>query len=67
MIKIGKRSPVTGVINTMTLNVTNEQVEAWLDGMLIQEAMPNLEPFEREFLISGCTPEDWEYLYGQPE
>ena len=47
MIRIGKRSPVTGVLNTMKLNVTNEQVEAWLDGMLIQEAMPNLVPFER--------------------
>jgi len=67
MMTISRQSPVTGNINTMKLNVTNEQVEAWLDGMLIQEAMPQLDAAEREFLISGCTPEDWEYLYGQPE
>ena len=67
MLTISRQSPVTGNINTMKLNVTNEQVEAWLGGMLIQEAMPKLDAAEREFLISGCTPEDWEYLYGQPE
>lgn len=67
MMTISRQSPVTGDINTMKLNITPMQLDALAKGALIQDALANLEPFEREFLISGCTPEDWEYLYGQNE
>lgn len=32
------------------------------DSMLIQDRFPHLTPDEREFLISGLTPADWEVL-----
>ncbi len=33
---------------------------------LIQNIVPNLSADEREFLISGITPAEWESLYGEP-
>jgi hypothetical protein len=38
------------------VEVEKDAYEAWQDGMLIQNAMPNLDPTEREQLISGLCP-----------
>lgn len=59
-----KRSPLTGKNNTMTVNCTPMQYSNWQRGMLIQDAMPQATPDEREFLITGYTPEDWKQLFG---
>ena len=54
--------------NTMDLDITQEQLDAWENkGVLIQDAMPDLKPEEREFLISGITPEKWNELFGETE
>ena len=66
-MKISKRSPRTGTVNTMDLNVTQAQIDAWQNGALIQHVMPQLTRDEREFLISGYTPEDWKETFGDPE
>jgi hypothetical protein len=50
---------MTGEKNEMLLPVTNEQIERWQNGELIQNVFPHLSPSEREFLISGVTPEEW--------
>jgi len=39
--------------------VTLAQLNEWESGVLAQNAMPNLSADEREFLISGCTSNDW--------
>jgi hypothetical protein len=40
----------------MDLPVTMEQINRWqLDGVLIQDAFPNLNADEREFLKTGIT------------
>ena len=62
-MKITKTSTLTGNENTMELEITEEQMFNWRQGMLIQLAMPHLKPEEREFLISGTTPEDWDKLF----
>ena len=61
---ITKTSIMTGQTNTMELDVTQQQIEQWEGGMLIQNAMPNLTPDEREFLISGTTSSEWAVAYG---
>ena len=61
-IIVVRTSPVTGKDNQMVINATNEQYIAWIDGMLIQDAMPDATVDQREFVISGCTPECWESL-----
>ena len=47
----------------MDLDITHDQLNKWRLGALIQDVMPHLTPGEREFLISGCTPDDWDSLF----
>ena len=63
-VVIQRRSAISGKVNTMDLPVTEAQVSAWRNGGLIQEVMPHLNAEEREFLISGVTPEEWEGAFG---
>jgi len=68
MMRITKKSPVTGALNTMKLDITPYQYTAWKEwGYLIQDVMPELSSDEREFLISGATQEDLYQLYGTCE
>lgn len=67
MIIMEKTSPVTGKSNTMVINANATQVEAWVNGMLIQDAMPEATVDQREFLISGCTPECWDSMFPSEE
>ena len=62
MMLITKQSVMTGEKNTMLLPVTNEQIDRWQSGELIQNVFPHLTPSEREFLISGVTPEEWDVV-----
>lgn len=63
-MKISRRSPLTGKVNTMEIPVTDEQLRRWKeDRELIQNVMPELTADQREFLISGYTPEDWATLF----
>ena len=64
---ITRISPVTGHVNEMDLNVTTEDLVHWESGALAQDAFPKLTADEREFIISGCTPDDWNKLFGEEE
>lgn len=50
-------------------DVLVDEVEygCWLEGMSIQDAMPDLSPDEREMLISGICPNCWEQMFGSDE
>lgn len=60
-----RRCVVCGLTSTMWLSVA--AVEAWQGGMLIQYAFPDMDPREREMLISGTHPECFERLFGSGE
>ena len=66
-MEITKKSQLTGKVHTMDLDITQEQIDRWERGTLIQLAMPRLRPDQREFLISGITPEEWEETFGIDE
>jgi len=55
-------SPVTGHTNQWDLDITAEQLDDWDNGTPIQDAMPHLSANEREFLITGFTPDDWDRM-----
>jgi hypothetical protein len=57
---IQKEHGLTGTVRTLELDITVEQFENWQNGMLIQDAMPNLTADEREFLITGLLPHEWD-------
>ena len=60
---VEKQSIFSGDINTMEINVSISQVQDWQNGTLIQNAMPNLKPHEREFLLSGMSKKEQEKFY----
>lgn len=60
---IKKRNPFNGKFYEMDIPVTFEQLQKWEDGMLIQHAMPNLTTDQREFIMTGITPEQWVEMF----
>jgi hypothetical protein len=57
----------TGIKRTMDLPVTESQMQAYLEGALLQNAFPNLSPGEREFIKTGVTDEEWDSFMSEPE
>ena len=56
-MKLQRKHPFTGDFNTMELDITQEQLNSWMDGELVQNVFPHLTPDEREFIMTGITPE----------
>ena len=61
-MKITRTNPFNGEVNTLDIPVTEEQVQAYMDGALIQNAFPNLSADDREFIMTGITAESWEEM-----
>lgn len=53
--------PFCGTIHCVEVNEKN--YEAWINGELIQNAMPELSPTEREQLISNLCPKCQEDIF----
>lgn len=66
-MNITKRSPFSGVLHSLDIPVTQAQLNNWQNGMLIQNAMPNLTADQREFLMTGITAEEWAETFGEEE
>ena len=62
-MQITRTSRLTGKTSVMDLNLTQPELDAWVDGMLIQDAMPQLSAEEREFLMTGITPAEWDSVF----
>ena len=60
MMMVTRKSMMSGEVRTLNLDVTNEQLQRWRAGELIQNVMPKLTPSEREFIITGVTDEEWQ-------
>ena len=44
------KSIITGVERSKDIDVTIEQLDAWHEGQLIQNAMPHVSPADRDFI-----------------
>lgn len=65
-MKITKTSILTGIEHTREIAVTQERLDHWKSsGAHVQDVFPELTPDDREFLISGITPEEWEEAFGE--
>jgi len=69
MLEVTKKSIISGKTNTMELDISQEQLDRWesVDKQLIQVAFPNLSSSEREFLMTGITPTEWNDTFGEEE
>lgn len=61
---IWKTSPISGERNSLWIPVTDEQINDWQAGALIQDVMPELNDEQREFLMTGITPREWQEQFG---
>jgi len=63
-MKITRVSPFSNKKTTLEIDVTARQIASWEKGELIQDAMPNLIPAERDFIKMGITPDEWDDIFG---
>lgn len=61
---ITRTSPFSGKKNSREIDVTQAQLAEWEAGTLIQNAMPSLSADDREFIMTGITPEEWDKTFG---
>ena len=59
---ITKTSMLSGNTSSMDIDVNQDQIDLWQGGSLIQNVMPDLSADEREFIMTGVTPEEWETM-----
>ena len=62
-MQITRTNPFNGETNTLNIDVTDEQVQVYMDGALIQDAFPQLTAGEREFIKTGITEEAWDEMF----
>ena len=60
-ITIIKKCVHTG--KSYSVTVDSEDYFKWVNGELAQRAFPYLSVADREFLISGISPEGWDQLF----
>jgi|TARA_R110002124_G_C8573506_1_gene481610 hypothetical protein len=63
-MKITRTNPMTGNTVSMDIDVTPAQIVSWEGGELAQNAFPNIDAGQREFIMTGMTPMGWKFLFG---
>jgi hypothetical protein len=53
----------SGMIIPLGWRAFHNRYAKWKEGALIQEAFPELNPEQREFLMTGITPSEWEEAF----
>ncbi len=65
MREVIRVSPLTGITNTMYMDISDDQINEWNDPnrtRLIQDIFANLTEAEREFIMTGYTVADWKEM-----
>lgn len=72
-MKISRISNLSGEHNTREIDITIDQYIDWQnasendDNRFVQNAFKHLSADDREFLISGITPEEWANAFGDED
>ena len=72
MALIRRTESISGLQAIMEINASAQEIYAWMNTErykrpLVQDAFPDLTKEEREFLITGLTPERWREVFGSFE
>lgn len=62
-----KRSNLSGLVRSAMIEMYPQDFKKFLNGELIQVALPYLTAEEREFILTGITPEEWEQAFPPEE
>ena len=66
-MKITRKSPLSGNLSTMDLDVTDDQISAYMNGTFVQDACPKLNAHERESVLTGITPAEWDKTFPEED
>jgi hypothetical protein len=59
-----KKSMLSGKMHKAMMRITKEQYNKWINNTgYIQDIFPHLTNEEREFLMTGSTPEEWDRAF----
>jgi len=66
---VTRTSILSGKTSTLFIEgLTQEMLDSWQSGALIQDALAGISQELREFVMSGVTPEEWDEKIGpEPE
>lgn len=63
---IKRKSVITGITRSRHIPVNPDDLLAWEQGLgSIQDVMPYLNDNDREFILSGITPEEWDDAFSE--
>lgn len=64
-----KVSPYSGQIVFMEIDITEQQLEDFENDKLgfIQDAFPHIPAEQREFILTGILPSEWDELFPEDE
>jgi hypothetical protein len=64
---VTRKSQLSQTESTMDLDISQDQLNRvelrYMTGELIQNIVPNLSSGEREFLMTGITPTEWNKVF----
>lgn len=62
------RSAFSNKFHTRRMEMNLPDYERWMQtGEPIQNVLPRLSPDDREFLLTGVTPEEWDEAFKKPD
>ena len=63
-VKVHKESLISGKMNSMVLPTRQGELEHWEESCLrVIDAFPHFDENQREFLLTGTTPDEWDDLF----
>jgi len=66
--RVTARSTLSGKEATRDIPTSCEKIERWMSGPEnIQDVLPDVSAEDREFLMTGITPEEWEAFFAYKE
>jgi hypothetical protein len=68
MMYIKRKSVISGIERTRSIPVNPDDYISWQAGLgSVQDLMPYLSGNDREFILSGITPEEWDEAFAENE
>lgn len=64
---VSRVSILTNKLHQLEIDITPQQLDDYNNDRsgLIHEAFPNLNAGEREFIMSGIHPDEWDEIFGK--
>jgi hypothetical protein len=62
-MKITRTSLLSGIEHTKDLPISQKQLDDFNSGMKIQNVFPELDAYQREFILTGMLKKEWDEAF----